>query len=175
MSVSRVEGRFLKFVLQSVGEVSSVFEQKVREMIEQNGIEEIDDDGWYETESWANALHQVEEEIGAKTSEQVGAKIVENLEEVSDMGSMEETIEISREIQADSYQNFTPETAGQFRHEYTENGDSRISLYGGWPYPEAYTYGIAKGVVRATEGVSASDIEETETREDEVYAYVIRS
>lgn len=175
MSDAKIVGQFVMGFLASAGEVSSVFERKARNILESNGIEGIDPEGWYSVEKFASSMHQIEEEVGEKTSEQAGIKMIEVVDEITDMSSIEAAISVGQEQQAASYQNFSPEEVGQLRHEKLSNGDDRVAYYGGWPYPEAFTRGIFKGFVQMTNGKSSNDVEMVEPDNDEVFACEIPS
>lgn len=173
MSQPKITGQFVGGFLESTGDVSSVFEQKARNILESNGIEEVDPEGWYPIDQFADAMNQIEEEVGEKTSEKAGVTMIEIIDELSNIGSMEETIEIAKEQQRQSYQNFSPEEAGQLKYGRLDNGNGRVAYYGGWPYPEAFTRGIVKGFAEATSGLGTTDIKPMEAQGDEVYAFEV--
>jgi hypothetical protein len=173
VSDPKIIGKFVAGFLASAGEVSSVFERKARNILESNGISEVDPDEWYSADKFSNSMHQIEDEVGEKTSEQAGVKMIEVIDELSNLESMERAVELAQEQQKMNYQNYTPETVGQLRYEELNSGNIRIGYWGGWDYPEAFTRGILKGFAQATESRSSVEMKTVSTRDDETHAFEI--
>jgi len=158
--------------IASAGEVSPVFERKVREYLEKNGIDSVDPDSFYTLDKFSKAVHQVENDVGNMTTLEAGREMISVIDELSNMPSLADTIEIGQQQQRAAYKNFSPEDAGQLRHEQRDDGTDRVAYYGGWRYPEGFTEGIMKGFARVTNGYAASGVEPTDPRHDEVFAYL---
>jgi hypothetical protein len=173
MSQPRVSGQFVQAFLMSAGDVSPVFERKAREYLEDNGIEDVSADDWYPYDQFANAMNDIEEEVGRMTSKEAGRKMVEIIEEMSDLKSIEKAVELGKKHTRQAYQNYSPERVGQMRYESLKNGHHRVAYHGGWEYPEGFTRGIFRGHAQATRGLESADIEPTDTRPDETYAYIV--
>lgn len=159
--------------LESAGAVSAVFERKAANMLEDNGIKDVDPDSWYSAEKFVGAINDIEAEVGQKTSEQAGVKMIEVVPEISGLSSMEEAIEIGKEPHRQSYRNFSVEEAGDLRYESVQGGPDRVAYYGGWEYPEAFTHGIFKGFAKGVEGLDTNSIEPVDPKEDEAYAFEV--
>lgn len=172
MPSPEVSGMYVTAFLDSAGEVSSVFERKARSILDENGIEEVSQEEWYEIDRFVSAMNNIEEEVGEKTSERAGIEMMEVAPEIEDLSSMEEAIEVGKEPLRQSYRNYSVEEVGGFKFEESE-GEKRVAYYGGWEYPEAFTHGIFKGMAKAVDGVSPNDIVPTESVGDEVYSYVV--
>lgn len=175
MSEQQISGQFVTAFIASAGEVSPVFERKVREYLEKNGIKSVDPDALYSLDKFSKTMHQVEDDVGDMTTMEAGREMIVVVDELSEMASLEDTIGIAKQTQREAYANFSPESAGQLRHEQRDDGIDRVAYYGGWRYPEGFTEGIMKEFAAVTNGYAASDIEQTEPRHDEVFAYLFHT
>lgn len=173
MGDTQISGQFVGAFVESAGLVSPVFEKKAMDVLESNGVSEVDPEAWYSAEKFSNAIHQIEREAGEKTSERAGIQMIEIIPELSGLPSIEDAIEIAQQQQRESYKNFSPEAAGQIRQERLDNGNIRIAYFGGWDYPEAFTRGIIRGFAQGTEARNSVDTETVTTRDDETHAFEI--
>lgn len=174
MSEPLVSGRYVGAFLESAGMVSSVFERKAANILESNGIDDVDPDDWYSADKFVSAINEIESEVGEKTSEQAGVKMIEIVPEISGLSSMEEAIEVGKEPHRQSYQNFSTEEVGDLKYDSTGRGPDRVAYYGGWEFPQAFTRGIFKGFAKGVDGLSPNSIEPTEAKGDEVYAFEVQ-
>lgn len=170
MSEPKVSGKYVGAFIESAGEVSSVFKRKANEILESNGISEVDPESWYSVDKFIDAMNEIEAEVGEKTSEKAGRKMIEIVDEISGLESMEKAIQIGKEPHRQSYQNFSVEEVGGIRHERLDNGNLKVAYYGGWEYPKAFTNGIFKGFATGVTGLTTNDVEPVEAEGDEVYA-----
>lgn len=173
MSDPKVSGKYVGAFIESAGDVSSVFERKARNILESNGIEDVDPQEWYSVDRFVDAMNEIEEEVGEKTSEQAGRKMIEIVDAISGLSSMEEAIEIGKEPHRQSYQNFSTEEVGGLKSERLDNGNVKVAYYGGWEFPEAFTKGIFKGFTKGVNGLTPDDIESREAEGNEVYAFEV--
>lgn len=172
MASPEVSGMYVAAFLSSAGEVSSVFERKARTILEDHGIEQVEQDEWYDIGNFVDAMNKIEQKIGEKTSEQAGMKMMEVAPQIEDLSSMEEAIEVGQEPLRQSYRNYSVEKVGGFKF-YEENGEKKVTYYGGWEYPESFTHGIFKGMADEVDGISPGDIVPADPVGDEVYTYVV--
>ncbi|SDJ68121.1 hypothetical protein SAMN05216226_10785 [Halovenus aranensis] len=175
MSNQEISGQFVSAFIASAGEVSPVFERKVREYLEKNGIESVEPAAFYSLDKFSKTMHQVEDDVGTMTTMEAGREMITVIEELSAMSSLEETIDVGKQAQRDAYKNFSAEDAGQLRHEQQDDGTDRVAYYGGWRYPEGFTEGIMKEFAAVTNGYAASGVESTTPRHDEVFAYLFQA
>lgn len=172
MAEPKVSGMYVVAFLESAGEVSPVFERKANGILESNGIDNVDPEEWYSIDKFVSAMNEIEDEVGEKTSEQAGIKMMEVAPQISELSSMEEAIEVGEEPLRESYQNYSVEEVGDFKYEETADGP-KVAYYGGWRYPEAFTRGIFKGMAKEVDGLGPNDIESTEAVGDEVYSFLV--
>lgn len=173
MAEPRVSGMYVAAFLESAGEVSSVFERKARNILEANGIPEVDPEEWYSIDKFVSAMNDIEKEVGEKTSEQAGIKMMEIVPAMSDFESMAEAIEVGQEPLEESYQNYSVESVGGFRYETLSNGNGKVTYYGGWEYPESFTAGIFKGMAQEVNGLATNSIQPIEPEGNEVYSFEV--
>jgi hypothetical protein len=60
---------------ESAGEVSPVFERKMRDLFEEHGIEDPSPDEWYSAENFVSAVNEAAEQIGDKTVLEAGVQM----------------------------------------------------------------------------------------------------
>lgn len=170
MPEPKISGKYVEAFIDSAGEVSSIFRRKASNILESNGITDVDPEGWYSMEKFVASMNEIEKEVGEKTSEQAGVKMVEVNDAVSNLTSMEESMEIGKELHQQSHKNFDVDTVGDMKYERLDNGNLKVAFYGGWEYPESLTHGIFKGYAKGVNGLTTNDVEPIEPEGDEVYA-----
>jgi hypothetical protein len=174
MAGARVIGLYIAAFVESAGEVSSVFEKKALSMLADHGIENIEEESWYDLDSFEAAVEQIENKVGAKTTQQAAVKMIQVDDKVPNQDSAGEAFEILKEQQRNAMQNHTTEDCGQYRVEKLGAQHFRVATYGGWGYPEAFTRGLLKAVIQETESQGARvEVEPTDKSGNEQYAYEV--
>lgn len=172
MAEVTVSGKFVQDFANSAGEVSPVFERKLRKFLAENGIEDISDDGWYPLADFSKAIADVEDVVGEMTARVGGRSAISLVEELDGTQSLAETMEIGKQANEAAYRNFTVEKAGTYDYESTDEG-FRLATVGGWQHPKQYTRGLMEGFVENATDYTAEDLEETLSQSDEVFAFLL--
>jgi hypothetical protein len=173
MPKTKVSGKFVDGFVSSAGEVSPIFEKKIREYFAQRGIDSIEPDQWYPFEKFAGAVNDVEDDVGEQTSQNAGAEMVDLNPAINDLDKLEAILDNLKKANQEAYRNFSLEEAGQFRYGTTEDGGYRMAVYGGWQHPPAFTEGFFKRCVGRSEDYDKSNLEPTDTKSDEVFAFKV--
>ncbi|MFC7059419.1 hypothetical protein [Halovenus salina] len=172
MAEPKVSGKFVQGFANSAGEVSPVFERKLRKYLQEHGIEEIDSDSWYNFDQFWRSTNDVEDAVGEMTSVVGGRTMVALIEPLDGSQSLAETMEIADEANRNAYRNFSVESAGHWSYEETEDG-FRLATIGGWRHPAKFTKGIMEGFVENSIDYEMDNLEQTRPQSDEVYAFFV--
>lgn len=139
---SEVAGEYLVAFVESAGEVSPIFERKVREIFEQH-MSPVQSDEWYQTEKVARALEEVDSEIGPKTMREGGAESVTAVPWPDDVASVAEAAEFLQEAHREAYRNSDMENpAGNYTFEQIRGRKARVGVTLGFPSPPAWAEGV---------------------------------
>jgi hypothetical protein len=168
----KVSGKFVQGFANSAGDVSPVFEQKLRKFLAEHGIDEVKPDNWYPFDNFARAVTDVEDAVGTMTAVVGGRTMVSLIGRLDGTQSLAETMEIAKEANRNAYQNFTVDAAGHYSYEETDDG-ARIATVGGWQHPQQFTKGIIEGFVENATDYEMDDLKERRSQSDEVYAFSV--
>lgn len=146
---AEIVGTYIIAAVESAGDVSPVFENKMRKMfLDELDADDIDTDEWYNLGAYARAVSRVREEVGAKTMEEAGRAAGETAVQ-GDVSSVEEAFELldsaHRSAIRGSHKDYP---AGQYVYEITGPGEATVGIKGAFPFDEGdYVKGVFAGVV----------------------------
>ncbi|MEZ3114380.1 hypothetical protein RYH80_00365 [Halobaculum sp. MBLA0147] len=173
MSETRIEGRYVCAVLDSVAEVSPVFESRAEEILADAGIESPEPSETYDTGAFASALSSMVEAAGETTVTRAGEEMVDRNEEITSRTDFESGFATLREQHAAVHRSFDPDRAGQYRRERVGERRHRVAAFGEHTYPEPLVRGAVEGVVEVTESPPVVEFESTRPADDEAFAFVV--
>jgi len=146
-----VNGRTILSVLDGM----KGFESTAENFLTENGITNIDPDGWYSQQDWLIAFQQIAANIGSKTLTNIGSAIPENAQWPPDITTMEaalQSIDIAYHMNHRLNNNllFDPQTGtmteGIGHYHFEKSGDKEIRITCHNPYPCDFDKGIIKSV-----------------------------
>ncbi|SDJ33705.1 hypothetical protein SAMN05216226_102187 [Halovenus aranensis] len=175
-SQAEVTGRYIVSMAESAGEVSPVFERKIRELLEEHGIKDPEADGWYSAEHFVEAVNRASEDIGSKTILEAGTQMGRDVPQPEEVDGPKDALAIADEAQQAAYRNASEERpAGGYKYEETGENSVRMGVTSKFPYPEEIAKGSIKGIVESTTSGSAAAvvISEVNANPDEMCAYEI--
>lgn len=136
-----VNGQTVSSMIAGAGELSSVFEKRMKETLAEHGIDDPQPGEWYLQQSYLDAFRSVAESIGSQTVTNIGKKIPENAEwppgidSVSaGLGSIDDAYQMNHRNGEIGY------------YEYEETGESEGKVYCKNPYPCDFDKGLVAGV-----------------------------
>ena len=173
MSEAEIEGAYVVAVIDSVAEVSPVFESRAREILADEGIESPDAESTYDADAFAAAVDAMVESAGETTVARAGEKMIAQNEQVTAATDFESGFETMREQQRAVHRNFDVDRVGQYRAERLDDREYRVAAYGGHNYPEALTRGVTEGIVEQTESPAMVEFDDAELAADETHAFVV--
>lgn len=151
-----VKGATVRSMLAGVSDLSSVFENRMRDTLAQNGIEDPQKDEWYPKQAYLDAFAEIEESIGSQTMTNIGKKIPDNAEWPPGIDSVSAGLDSID----DAYQ--MNHRGGEIGFYETEQvGDSEVLVTCRNPYPCDFDEGLVTGVAEKFSGsVALVDVTE---------------
>ncbi|USZ67034.1 hypothetical protein NGM10_09860 [Halorussus salilacus] len=135
------KGQTIKSMLAGAGDLSSVFEKRMNEMLAENGIEDLQADEWYSNQAYLDSFEAVADSIGEQTVANIGKKIPENAEWPPGIDSVSAGLESID----DAYQmNHRGGEIGYYDFELTGDSEGEIACKN--PYPCAMDEGLVTAV-----------------------------
>ncbi len=159
-----VDGQAVRSMLAGVGELSSVFEKRMQETLDEKGIGEPQPGEWYPQQAYLDSFKSVADTIGPQTLRNIGKKIPENAEwppGIDTVGKGLQSIE-------EAYQmNHRGGEIGYY--EFEETGPNERLVYCKNPYPCDLDVGLITAVAEKFSPDSAivEVEEESETCRDD--------
>lgn len=175
-SQADVTGRYIVSMATSAGEVSPVFERKIRDLLEEYGIDDPDPEQWYSADSFTSAVSEAAEEIGSSTILEAGKQMGQDVPQPESVSGPKDALKRVNEAHQAAYQNASERyPAGQYRYEELDSNEVKMSVTDNWPYPPEIAEGSLLGITQSTApNASRVEVETTEPASDEVAAYIVR-
>lgn len=171
---SEVTGKYLIAFVEAAGEVSSVFEEKTREIFEEHTDGELESDGWYKADNIVEAYDDLLNNVGKQTMKQGGLAAAETLPFSEDI-SLEEAFDKLSEEHKSAYRNSDmEEPAGNYVGEVEGPNSARVAITDAYPYTAPFAKGVFEGVIERWGGDDPRPhFEEIDGRKDENAAWKV--
>lgn len=168
----RLEGKFVVAYTEGVAEISSAFQYKALDLLEENGIPEPRPDEQYPIEAFVDALASMADSVGPATTCKVGSSMTQHVEWPSDVESVEAGFETLSGMHRRVHGNADEDEIGRYEFERTGDGEGRAAVSSNYPYPEPFARGVIEGTLdEFTPDASLVRVVETDARGDEKCAY----
>jgi predicted hydrocarbon binding protein len=143
MSTSRrgkVSGRTVEVAVEGV---MSVFQRRIRGMLDNQGITDPDPraEEWYDMQDFIVVLEKIEEDAGSNAVRKIGETTPEFVEWPDDADGVNDALSTMTEVYEDHHRN----APGGYEVESAESGTARIVV--DTPYPCTFDEGLVKGTV----------------------------
>lgn len=130
------------------------YESTALKVLENFGIKDIKEDGWYPQQAWLNAFKEIANKIGTNTLRSIGTKIIESAEWPPSVNTVESalaSIDIAYHMnhRVDGNVLFNPETGqmsegiGHYHFEKVSDNEFKVTCEN--PYPCEFDKGLLKG------------------------------
>lgn len=136
------------------------FKEMGQEILEDSGIEDVKEDGWYSQQAWLDAFKDIADEIGESTLFNIGKAILENAQfppEIDDIHKGLSAIDVAYHMNHKKGDNvmFNPQTGemleGIGHYKYEKVDDKKAKLVCDTPYPCEFDRGIVTSMARKFE------------------------
>lgn len=166
------DGRYLVATVESAGDVSPVFERKLRRMAEER-FGTVDADRWYPINEFVSFFHDLEAEVGEKTLRQGGIENAKVIPWPDGVDSVREAMETINDLHQQATRGADEEyPIGRYTVGSEGSTALRVGVTERFPHPESYTQGILKGVVEEFEAGSRQlEVESVSPNADEKVAW----
>lgn len=145
---SEGDGRYVVAFVDSAGEVSPVFERKLRTIIE-NHLGEIDEQQWYSTEDLKRTFEEVREQIGPKTLKEGGIEGAKAIPWPDEISTVLEALGFLQQAHRDAFRDSQKEDpAGNYTFSRVGNREIRVGVTEGFILPPAWAKGVFEYVAR---------------------------
>lgn len=148
---AELSGAYLETVAEGAGSISPVFEQTVREAVEEHA-EPLDSNSWYRNADVEYAFEQVHEEVGEQMMQQGGIEAGKALDWPDEVGSVVAALDRWDDRRRDAYRNSDAEfPAGTITVEKEGERKARVGVTEGYNLPVAFAQGYSKGIAQDVE------------------------
>ena len=170
-----IVGRYILAFVKSTGDVSAVFERKTREIFEQNGlnVDEIEEDSWHDANRYADAMHEIREEVGEKTLRQAGAEQAGDVPWPENVNSVADGLEFLVQADKDAHRTPDGEYGGDYNFELTGESTARVGIPEYAPYPVDNFKGVFEGAVNSLSDSGNARLSDVEPHADERAAFEV--
>jgi hypothetical protein len=170
------QGLYMLSFVESAGEVSPVFERKARNLLEDNGLVDMDRDEYYDMSNILQAFQDVVNEVGENTMRQGGQQMGEDVPWPPQVDGPHDALASVDEIykQAHNFDgDFENETVA-YTYERQGPSSARVGITDTYPYPDAMAEGAFPGFVKgAADGDPRVSMSETDPNADERCAWTV--
>lgn len=146
-----VNGRTILSVLDGM----KGFESTAEKFLAENGIMQVDPNGWYLQQDWLNAFQKIASAIGSKTLTNIGSTVPEHAEWPPDIDNMEAALQsidiayhmnhrLNNELLFNVQTGQMKEGIGHYHYNKTSEREIRITCNN--PYPCDFDKGLIKAV-----------------------------
>jgi hypothetical protein len=173
---TKIIGRYILAFVKSTGDVSAVFERKTREIFEKNGLDlsEISEDTWHDANQYADAMHEIKDEVGKKTLQQAGAEQAANVPWPDNITSVADGMEFLVKAEKDAHKVSNGRFSGNYDFEMTGESSGRVSVADRPSYPTDNYKGVFRGAAKDLSDSSSVRLSDVDPRSDERAAFEIR-
>lgn len=170
----KISGKYVLAYVEGVAEVSSTYEDKALNLLEENGISDPQPDETYSSAAFAKALEAMVDSVGPATTRKIATKVVEAAPWPPEVDSVEAAFEVNKELLHELHMNADEGDIGNYRFEKTGDKSGRAAATEAYPYPVPFVEGIFEGILdKFSSSTSISRLSEIDAQSDEKCAYEV--
>lgn len=173
MPEARIEGTYVVAVIESVADVSPVFEPRARDILADAGIDDPEPSAAYDVDAFGDAMAEMVAATGETTVKRAGEQMIGENDAITAQESFADGFEVLCEQHEAVHRNFSTGAVGTYRAEQIGDREHRIATYGGYTFPEPLARGAMEGVVKVTESPAMVASDDADPKSDEVHAFVV--
>ncbi len=159
------QGLYLLSFIQSAGEVSPVFERKAKNLLEEHGLKNVEEEGYYDMDDILTAFDDVVDEVGENTMRQGGEQMGVDAPLPPEVDSPHAALEFADVIYKEAHR--FAESVGEddtlaYTYEKRGSQSAHVGITDTYPYPEVMGEGAFPGFVKNVLGENTR-VQMTET------------
>jgi len=168
---AELDGKYVAAFVESAGDVSPIFERKVRTIFEEQ-IDEIDADSWYRIGNIEPVFEEILGQVGENTMIQGGIWAAHRHEYPEWVDSLRDATAVLNDLHKAGHRNSNLEyPAGKYTIEWHSETAFRGGITTGYPYTPPVIEGVYRGMIRNLVGNGPS-VEAVERRSGEAGAWL---
>jgi hypothetical protein len=168
-------GRYIIAFVESTGDVSSVFKRKTRKIFEKNGltVDDIEPDGQYDANKYADAMSEIRDEVGQKTLRQAGAEQAANVLWDEDINSVADGLRFVVQADREAHESPSGGFDGNYNFEMVDDSTARVGIPDYSPYPVDNFKGVFDGAVKSLSESGGARISDADPKPGEKTAFEV--
>jgi len=172
---TEVKGQFIQAFVESTGQVSSVFQEKTREIFENNGldVDEIEADSWHDAHAYADAMHGVLEEVGKKTLQRASSHQATIVPWPDHVETVPDGLAFIADADRQAHRSPSGDWDGSYDFEQIDDSTARVGIPEYSPYPVENFRGVLEGGLEALSESTHANVSDAEPRSDEKAAFEV--
>jgi hypothetical protein len=145
---SQADGRYIVAFVESAGEVSPVFEQKVRQIFE-NHLSGVDSGKWYRTGDVAAAFAEINDTVGAATMKKGGVESARAVPWPDDTDTVGTALQTVQEMHREAFRDSELENpAGNYTCRDIGDRVAHVGITEGFPFAPVFAEGVFEQIGR---------------------------
>lgn len=156
MTRTEVAAKYVEAFVESAGRVSPVFERKARDVLADNGLDNLAEEDWLPLQSFTDGLADIESEVGDKTLTMGGVEMAKFNDIPDSVTTIPEALENLNDSHQAAHRNGSESDWGSYACEQLDETRFRVSCSDTYPYPHVMAKGVFKGIVYEFAGESVS-------------------
>jgi hypothetical protein len=171
---AEVIGKYPLAFAESAGEVSPVFERKLRDIMADHGLEDVVEDDWVPLQAVIDTYAATLEEAGSATMRQAGIQNGRVIDWPPEVETPQDGLAALDDIHQAAFRGGSDYPAGRYIHEARGNREARMGLADDYVFPKEIGAGAFRGVVESlANGTATVTVEEVDAAPGEMAAFVV--
>lgn len=162
----KITGLYVNSMIQSMSDVSPVFENKIRNILSDKGIDVVETDEWYEARAFFSAVQELGTSSGSQTIFEVGRSMGSDVPVPEDADSPHDILSQMDDLHYQSYRNVDQQSKrsiGGYTYEQVDSTTARLGVTEKFPFHSGISQGSPEGIVSTFTGETV-DTEEVSTQ-----------
>ncbi|SDJ30772.1 hypothetical protein SAMN05216226_10266 [Halovenus aranensis] len=172
-SSAELSGQYIASLVESAGDVSPVFERKVRDIFKEYISTEIEYDQWYPVPEVTDTYQRIARQVGSSTMQEGGAASAQAVEWPDHVTRVADGLELLNDMHQQAHRGGEEaHPGGQYLVETEDARAARVAVSSDWPYTVPLAEGVFKGIVKDLgDDDAVPSLEDVESRHDEEAAW----
>jgi len=167
-------GKYPLAFVESAGNVSPVFERKLRDIMADHGLQDVDEDEWVSLQAVVDTYEETHDEAGPSTMRQAGIENGRVIEWPPEVTTPQDGLAALDDIHQAAFRGGTDHPAGRYTYEKVDATTAKVGLSDDYAFPKEIGEGAVKGVVESLADESVVvDVQEDDAAAGEKAAFVV--
>lgn len=160
----QITGLYINSMVESMSDVSPVFENKIQNILSENGIEDVQKDEWYEAPAFFSAVQELASSAGPQTVFEVGRSMGRDTPFPEDVDSPHDIFPQMDDFHYEAYKNVDQQSnrsIGGYTYERVDSTTARIGVTEKFPFHSGIAQGSPEGIASSftNESIDAKEVD----------------